>query len=594
VIGSARDLRVEGSLLLSRVQYSSVPEAESPATKTREGHLTDFSIGYVVLESAWIKEGESSTINGRTFNGPLRVVTRWKGKELSVCPIGADEQAKARSESRHEYKEPHMDKHLRAFLVRRGLAADATDEQAWEYYNTHLGENGNGERSAPAVGQQATPPQQPVVDPQEAARAEVAAERARTVEITAMARSFGCDEMIDQLVADGTGIDAARAAINAKYLKQQEDNQPQVGFRTSIVLGTESRDKFRDGCRSALLMQGGVGEEKPAAGATELAGRSMVEMCRMALVQAGQSDNGNGLEVVGRALTASDMPVILGNTANLSLMAGFEAAEETYQTWCDTTGSVSDFKIHTAARAGELGDLDEIPDGGEYKDHKPIEQSEQYKIATYGKIYPITRQAIINDDIGALTDIPRQHGEVCARKIGDIAYAVLIANAAMGDGKALFHADHNNLLSGAAVGVDSYAEAIKAMKLQKDISGKRRLNIAPKFHLAPVSLEGQHTAFFASQYFVDGDTSGTRENPYYKSSNIVRVFEARLDDDSETAWYLLGAKGKTVKLFFLNGVQKPYLETRQGFNVDGAEYKVRIDCGAKAMEFRGMQKNPGV
>jgi phage major head subunit gpT-like protein len=400
--------------------------------------------------------------------------------------------------------------------------------------------------------------------------------------------------MIDQLVADGTGIDAARAAINAQYLKlQQESNQQQVGFRTSIVLGTESRDKFRDGCRSALLLQGGMSEEKPAPGATELAGRSMVEMCRMALVQAGQSDSGHGLDVVGRALTVSDMPTILGNTANLSLMAGFEAAEETYPIWCDSSGSVSDFKTHTTARVGELGDLDEIPEGGEYKDHKPIEQSEQYKIATYGKIYPITRQAIINDDIGALTDIPRQHGEACARKIGDIAYAVLLANAAMGDGKALFHASHNNLLAAAALGVDSMAAAIAAMKLQKDIGGKRRLNISPKFQLAPVSLEGKHTAFFSSQYFVDGDVTATRENPYYKSTGIIRVFEARLDDDSETAWYMLGAKGKTVKLFFLNGVKKPYMETRQGFNVDGAEYKVRIDCGAKAMDWRAVQKNPG-
>jgi len=46
-------------------------------------------------------------------------------------------------------------------------------------------------------------------------------------------------------------------------------------------------------------------------------------------------------------------------------------------------------------------------------------------------------------------------------------------------------------------------------------------------------------------------------------------------------------------VFFLNGVQTPYLEQQQSWNADGVEFKVRIDAGAKAMDWRGLYLNYG-
>ena len=81
-------------------------------------------------------------------------------------------------------------------------------------------------------------------------------------------------------------------------------------------------------------------------------------------------------------------------------------------------------------------------------------------------------------------------------------------------------------------------------------------------------------------------------NPY-AGSYFTRVYEARLDDADSNAWYLAARKGKTVNVFFLDGKQTPYLETQQGWTVDGVEYKVRIDCNAKALDWRGLVKNAG-
>ena len=89
---------VNGKELMGRAYFTSLPEGEGPLIKLREGHLTDFSIGYRVLESQWIPEGETAVIQGRTYKGPIKVSTRWAPRELSICPIGADELAKARAE----------------------------------------------------------------------------------------------------------------------------------------------------------------------------------------------------------------------------------------------------------------------------------------------------------------------------------------------------------------------------------------------------------------------------------------------------------------------------------------------------------------
>ena len=97
VIGSLRDIGVDGDKLTGRAVFSS--EAESIWTKVREGHIRAVSVGYRVIEAKYIPAGESMEIKGRKFTGPLKVATRWALKELSVVPIGADEFAKARADA---------------------------------------------------------------------------------------------------------------------------------------------------------------------------------------------------------------------------------------------------------------------------------------------------------------------------------------------------------------------------------------------------------------------------------------------------------------------------------------------------------------
>lgn len=99
VLGSVSGIAIQGEIMVGLVAFSTVPRADDALVKVQEGHLTDFSIGYVVEEAVFVPQGQSQTVEGKTFQGPVKIGTRWTVKELSLCPIGADAQAQARMET---------------------------------------------------------------------------------------------------------------------------------------------------------------------------------------------------------------------------------------------------------------------------------------------------------------------------------------------------------------------------------------------------------------------------------------------------------------------------------------------------------------
>lgn len=583
VLGSVRNFAIEGDKLSGRAFYSSVDSAQEAFTKLKEGHLTDYSVGFRVNKSMRLNEGESTVIAGKMYEGPAILITEWVLTEVSTCPIGADSSAKARMEKTITDKEKKMPEQTAVSTSGRHVHVDE---------GPHGTDNVNTRDASHAASNLHVDVERAKIESAEKAKTE---ERERISVINTMCERHECRDMAEAMIRDGKTIDQARAAVLDTLEKREKGRDADMpGFRVEV--GLEGRDKFRAAAIDALIVRGGIvaleNRSKLALGYDELLGFSLVELARRSLVYANQSDRGAPMDMVGRALTSSDFPLILANIANKSLTLGYESAGETWMQWAGI-GSVNDFKIHTMARVSESDDLEEILEDGEYKYGAVNESQEQYAIATYGKMFRISRKAIINDDLSALTDIPTKHGEAAARKIGDIAYAVLIANSAMGDGVALFHASHSNLAAaGTVIGPAGMGEGIKAMGLQKDMKGKRRLNLRPEFVLAPKSIEAASEVFFSSEKFDAGDAGATRTN-IYAGTKYTRIYDARLDDASLTSWYLLSTKGKTVKVFFLGGNMTPYMESRQGWNVDGIEYKVRIDAGAKALDWKTMYKNPG-
>ena len=116
------------------------------------------------------------------------------------------------------------------------------------------------------------------------------------------------------------------------------------------------------------------------------------------------------------------------------------------------------------------------------------------------------------------------------------------------------------------------------------------MNLSPRYLIVPAALETLAWQFTNPPIF---PTQPSSANPFL--GELVTVVEGRLDAASATAWYLAADPMQidTIEYCYLEGNEGVYIETRQGFDVDGMEIKARLDFAAKAIDYRGLYKNVG-
>lgn len=605
-LGSVRNMRTENDKAVGTVHFSRVPDAEEAMIKVEEQHLTDFSVGWMPHKVTRLRADEKKTIGGREFAGPLRVVTSWTIKELSIVPVGADPNAKARAEEHTEKKESTMDEKLRAELIRLGMKADATDEEALAFLRGI--EKTRAAGSAAAPGAENAPPA-PAGDSAQGVRAEAgqivevvreayAKEVSRVRSIEAMCSRHGVAKEIEtELVAKGRTIEEASRAI----LEHLEKTDPVKGVGMpagQIAFGADAADKFRSAVVYSLVIdRAGISmKDLPEApGHNDFRGFTLREIARECLRAAGRPTGGNVVEMVGRALTTSDLPYILADVANKSLQAGFALHEETYEAWTDTV-PVNDFKAMNLVSVSSLDDLLAISEHGEYRYGYFTDKKETVTLGTAGRIYPVTRTALINDDLNAIATVFLGAGQKARKYEGDLVYALLTSNPTMNeDSHPLFDttggtAYHGNQGTAGVPDVDTLNEFDKLLGAMTGINGEM-INIPLRFVIAPRAIRGISEAFFKTLQFLTVDNL-KMDNPWYGDA-VQRVYERRLDASSAKIWYGAGPKGTTVVRAHLSGVQTPYTEQRTGWTVDGVELKVRYDVAAGLRDWRSLLRNPG-
>jgi ATP-dependent protease ClpP protease subunit len=425
-----------------------------------------------------------------------------------------------------------------------------------------------------------------------AAQAALAADKERRSGIAAAFAKFTGTTGVSALMTTcADDHDCTLEQANQKLLAHLGSGAtPVAGGR--IVTLEDERDKFRTGAQASMLARANIAKDDAA---NNYRGFSVMDLARECLVHAGINMRGMGkMDVVAAAFThtSSDFPLLLSNVANKSMMKGYEEAEETFQLWT-TAGSLGDFKPGLRLDMNTFPTLDRIQDGGEYRYAEIGERGETVQLATYGKMFNITRQTIINDDLNTFTKLPKLMGRAAIRTVGDLVYAILTSNPKMADGKALFHADHKNILAGLGITTDSTDAMRVAMGTQTDGTATA-LNIRLAHILVPIALEGKAKVVRDSEFEVG---AGARNNtvPNSMRGGFEVISDARLDLASKTAWYgaANGAQHDTVEVSYLDGQQAPTLEQQDGWTRDGVEFKVRLDAGVKALDFRTLAQNPG-
>lgn len=419
-------------------------------------------------------------------------------------------------------------------------------------------------------------------------REATAAERARVTEINEAVRGLRLDQSFaDELIAKDTSADEARRLAIAKAAERSNDTiKPPMGHIETLTLVDEVETR-RAGVEEALLHRYNPAQHKLSDNGKRFSGLSLIEIGRELLTQRGVDIRGMSRDQIAtRAmLTTGDFPYILANVANKTLRQAYEAAPQTFKPFTRMV-TAPDFKTIARTALGDSPTLEKVNEHGEYKYGSVSEAREAYSIASYGKIVALTRQTLINDDLSAFTRLPEMFGRAAADLESDTVWGIITANAALADSIALFHASHGNLPSGAAISVAQLGVCRAAMRVQTGLDG-RKINVTPRYLLVPAALETIAQQFTSQAYAASASSS---INPFAGALQVLA--EPRLDTASTTAWYMAAdpAQIDTIEYAYLEGNQGVYLETKDGWEIDGVEFKARLDFGAKAIDFRGLVK----
>jgi len=377
----------------------------------------------------------------------------------------------------------------------------------------------------------------------------------------------------------------------------------------SIQMGEDARDKFITGAEEGVLVRACILTDKEATRRAReggMYGKSLgtlagewLQLCGENTTKLSDAERASrAVSVRASGQTTSDFTHLLSNVANKSLLMGFEEAPETWQL-VTRRGQLPDFKTAERINMSGFTGLSEVPEDGEITYGKFADRKETIKLVQYAKKYRMSRQLIINDDLGGLTQVPRMMGRAANRKIGDVFYAVLNGTGPTltQDSIALWDTStHKNYVAAAtAPNVTTIGTATAAMAKQTDPNSGAVLNIRPRYLVVPVALESTARVLMASQYDPAGSAGTLTPNPYNGRFEVVT--DARLDGQTygTLAWYLFADPNvfDTFEIAFLNGVAEPYLRENRAWDEQGIEYLVGIDFGVSALDFRAVHKYRG-
>ncbi|MGD9584277.1 MAG: HK97 family phage prohead protease [Lysobacterales bacterium] len=414
---------------------------------------------------------------------------------------------------------------------------------------------------------------------------ETIAERTRALEIQSLATKHDLgDGFARRMIETGASLERVRSLALEELATRTNGTMPRVRDESGNF-----GDDFRNAAVDALLLRSGVHVSNPHPGARDLQRTSLVELARTSLSRTSIRHGGlSNNEILQRAMSSSDFPLILENAAGKSLRTGYLESPASHVAWTRPT-TANDFKPLSRVILSTAPSLEPVAEGGEYTFGALDEDREQFSVSKFGRALRFSWESLVNDNLDAFASVPAALGAAARRVESDLVYALLTANAlggqTMRDGLSLFHVTHFNIANSGAMDLRTgLIEARTLLRRQKSLGGAD-LALAPKFLLVPPELESEAERLLAANTRIVA--GGIESGPGF-SAGLVLIVEPRLTDP--TTAYLLGdhAQIDTVELAHLAGFEVPTLTEEDSFLVDARTFKVRHTVGARALDYRGM------
>ncbi len=582
----------DGRLVAAGVVSRDTAAAREVVASARNGFPWQASIGTSVDQFEFVKESQMVLVNGREFAGPVNVVRRSALGEISFVDLGADANTSA------------------------SVAASATQEKNME--GTEIKEDvkvegsegkdaaGKVEAQAPAgteAGGASAPPVIAAADPIAEMRAKIAAEQER---IAAVQKICGAEHADVCAKAIKEGWDGTRTEL--EVLRASRPKAPSVHAPDNTVTGNvleaacmltaglQEVEKLHDAKTLDVAdkrFSGGIGLQElllEAAWANGYTGRNFRDtraIMRFAF--------GRGQDIQAQYSTV-DIGGILSNVANKFLLEGFFSVERTWRNIC-AVRNVSDFKAVTSYRLIGADQYQPVAPGGELKHGTLGSESYSNKADTFGLMLAVDRRDIINDDLGAITTVPRKLGRGSGLTINDVFWTVFLNNAAF------FTAGNKNYVAGAgtALSIDGLTLGEQTFMDQVDSDGKP-LGIMPSIVLVPTALSTLSAQLYKALEIRDNTSNkgayGTT-NPHQGKFRVEvsrYLANTKYPGYSAKAWYLLADPSDlpVIEVAFLNGQESPTIETAAAdFDRLGVMMRGYHDFGCALQDARGGCKAKG-
>ncbi len=587
LVGQASEVTIDATGI--KVKATITGDETASPTKDILVHATNgfrwpVSIGAQVDRIEYVDPGAKASVNGQQFSGPINIVRAGVLREVSFVGVGADENASASVSAASGTGTGDSNMEFNEWLQAKGFEPDQLTEKGRATLKAQYdAEQKPAPKAAPAPKVEAT------AGSIDEVLAAAEARRARTAKIAAM---------IEEAARNGADVDELRV-ISAKAV---ESNMDLRDLELSLMrltrgkpfnIGQTSNARGADMLQAAALMTCGhdgnqlvkeVGEQAVEAADRNFRGgiglQELILQCAQANGYRGRDrvTAGNWRELVGWAskqdvtasagFTSASLPTILGNVANKA-MAKMAADPVWLAPRICGAVSHSNFHSHTVAAMGLVGDAPDVAPGGELAQLRAAEATYTRQVGTKGFTLRISRQDVVNDDLGVFNSNAR---ELARKMFTAREKAVFVKICASGAGASHFTAARGNYVTGAtsALSTTGLDLAVKAFRKLTDTAGDYVM-VEPSILLVPSTLEGTArrllataSALIATDMSATADVQGPNANIYAGRFGGEPLVSPWLEKTTITghsaAYYYLFADPSVLPCYeisYLNGQQSP-------------------------------------
>ena len=613
-LGVIESARIENGKGLATVRMAAAgidPEADKIFSKVVDKIITNVSVGY--------RTYKVEKTDGVDTKIPTLRAVDWEPSEISLVAMGAEQGAGIRS------AEPQTND---VTITHRGSPHHTQENQMTE----------EEKRAAEAKALAETAKRSAEIEAEVAKRILTARERESGIKSACRTLGKEGDAFATKLLAnDKLTLQEARNQVLDELATRSEDTAIQSQQGSGIERGEDDHDKWSRGAIAGQLSRSGMLPMLTAVAASVKDGKmkipgvrsefkafdgddsggdfrnlTLLDLARESLERRGIKTRGLTTEKmvglafthntrdIGGGQTVSDFAVVLENVMYKTLLGAYAQASDTWRRFCGTD-TVQDFRPSNRYRTGSFGVLDALNEAGEFK-NKAIPDGLKFAITTEtkGNVIALSRQAIINDDMGAITDTAHKFGRMAGLSIEKSVYDLLALNGGLGPTitvggvtAPLFDAAAwGNVSTGAALSMVAIEADRVLMASQKDVSNNEYLDLRPNCLLIPIGLGGEANTINRSLY--DPTAGSAFERPNIVGGLFKEVIDTPRITGTRRYLFTHSSQCSSIVVAFLNGAQSPFMDQQQGFRVDGVEWKVRLDYKAQAFDPKGGITNVGI